>query len=251
MKKDLYRECELKFRIKSNDQENKLLELIHKEGYIFNANVIETDFILDTKERLCKQSSLLFRIRNRIDIKSKKNSVFITIKIKGKSNEFQDNYEIEFSPQDVSNENIDLAIDVLVKITGISIVKTDLMGDNLQNILRHLFQVGFSNYEIMQKKRKYYIGSFSQITLDKFPNNIGSYIEIEAINEDNLYKTVQLLGLKMDEMEKRNYGKLILETNKKNCIFEDAIFWDDHTEKYINVDRFMLYVIGDCNRISI
>lgn len=240
MEREIYRECELKFKIKSNEEEDKLLALMNRYGYIFNADVIETDFIMDTAERLCKQNHILFRIRNRINTNNIQNNVvLVTIKIKGNSDEFQDNYELEFTPNGINNKNIDYAIDVIKKMTGVQIVREDFAGSNLKNILCRLFQIGFFKCEIIQKKRRYYVGSLSQITLDRFPDNNGSYLEIEADNEDGLYDTVRLLGLKVEDMENSNYGKLLLETNKKNCVFDDEVFWDANTGKYINVDKFI------------
>ncbi len=92
MNGELYRECELKFKISNQEVENDLYKLILEKGYTYYKTVLQTDFILDTKDYSCKDSNLLFRIREEMDTNNKNSVWIITIKIKGRSKDFQDNY---------------------------------------------------------------------------------------------------------------------------------------------------------------
>lgn len=220
MNNDLYRECELKYKIQNKAVKNEKLELMLENGYIFSSEVIETDYIFDTKEYLCKKNNLIFRMRNKMDIKSKSSFLVFTLKIRGMSNSFQDNYEIEFHSQNMNKQNIKLMIGMLQKKVGIELREKFFWENSAENILFYLRSSGFSECGIMQKKRSYYIGNNSLITFDVFPNTIGTYLEIEASNENDLFKIVEMLKLKKTELEKRNYGQLILKMNSK-IVFED------------------------------
>jgi adenylate cyclase class IV len=77
-----------------------------------------------------------------------------------------------------------------------------------------------------QKKRREYVLDNTKIMIDKFPKNIGKYLEIETKNPKKLLKIVDMLRLDKNKVEKRNYGEIIKdnqkgvsEEKKRVCIF--------------------------------
>ena len=52
-----------------------------------------------------------------------------------------------------------------------------------------------------------------------FLKKITNTLEIETYNEGDLKEVTELLGLSADNLEKRNYGQLILEKSDGNCFF--------------------------------
>lgn len=221
---NLYRECELKYKIENDEIKSEKTILILKNGYNFSGEVIETDFIFDTKEYLCKKSHLLFRVRKENNLENNNSFILFTLKIKGISDNFQDNYEIEINSRNPCIYNMKLLIYELQKRIGIKLLEKVFLEKSIKNILLYLQVSGFLEYSIMQKKRSYFIGANSLITFDVFPDPMGTYLEIEATNENDLYKVVEMLKLDKMNMEKKNYGQLILNRNKMIVFNDKNIF---------------------------
>lgn len=243
MNGQLYRECELKFKISNQKVENDLYKLILEKGYTYYKAVLQTDFILDTIDYSCKDSNLLFRIREEMDTNSKNSVWIITIKIKGRSKNFQDNYEIEFPVDGLENIKHDLVVDVLKGTTSIKLSSHIFRCNNVENLIYDLIQTGFSEYSVMQKKRSYYKGSNSNVMFDIFPEPIGKFLEIETFNEHDLYETVKLLNLRQEEMEQRNYGKIVLDKNRY-CIFESEFTMRTRVGKNVDFYKFIMNVVN-------
>lgn len=243
MNNGLVRECELKYKIQNTNIGHTLLDDILNNEFIFLGNCIQTDFILETRKHLCRKNNLLFRIRQEVDPISKNIFLLITLKIKGMSKDFQDNYEIEYRPMDsVIDQNLFLVINELESKTKIKLSPDYLFGCSFEKILSYLFKSGFSEYGVLQKKRRYYKKNNVLITIDVFPDIIGTFLEIEASNENDLYKTVDLLNLRRKEMERRNYGKIILE-KYKICIFQEHLFMNSDTKQSLEFNAFMNLVM--------
>ena len=219
MNNSMRRECELKYKILNEEVKNKLYKIIRQNGYTCSKSVLQTDIILDTNEYLCKKNNILFRFREEVDINTKDVFFLVTIKIKGISKEVQDNYEIEFIIDGYYNKSHDLAINELEKVTLTKLPSDIFVDKSIENIIFRLFESGFIKYSILQKKRKYYKGNGSPIMFDVFPDSIGMFLEIESSNVNELYNTIELLDLRREKMEKRTYGKIVLEKNQM-CVFD-------------------------------
>lgn len=218
----VYRECELKYKINNPKERLFFINKLIINNFKFLNNVIETDFYIDTNERILKKNKALFRIRVSINQSKLQYEIFITVKTKGTSSEFQDNEEIEFLSIDNNNENCARIIERLMLLSGIQVYNSDLSGVSIKNILLNLNNRGFLVQEVLQKKRQYYYNnSISKVSFDEFPNHIGTYLEIEAQQYAQLMKTISILGLSLNQMEKRNYGQLIFEKGIQYCLFEE------------------------------
>lgn len=245
------RECELKYKINEADYSGFGAKL-ERLGFFYKKKVVETDFIFDTEDRVCRTAGMLFRIRVESDCNECWSHTWVTVKIKGKSDiankkrntplktiTFQDNVEIEFDVCNVNEEEINLCINYLKDITGKSFTPNDFMNCSLCQLTQRIFAHGFSHLEILQKKREYYNKKQVNVCIDCFSQKDSKYIEIETYNEDDLKEVTELLDLSADNLEKRNYGQLILESSGGNCFFCEKIIYDQHNRKIISVDDLL------------
>lgn len=237
------KECELKLKLESINDELRIMEKLNSLDYFIESEKLETDFIIDTVNHELKNRKILFRVRN-INIDDKFLIVF-TVKIKGDSKDFQDNLEIETYSNDIIVENIEKMIKILTKQTNKFIDSNIFYMSDIENILEILHSNGYILTEIMQKKRLEYKGAFSNVCVDNFPNNIGTFLEIEANCEENLYKTIDLLKINEKNLEKRNYGKIIRNVMKDNkiCIFNDYLLIDEKEKKWLPIRKLKKYLI--------
>lgn len=232
------RECELKYRV-NNDEHSSIEQKLSELGFFFQRNIVETDFIFDTEDRLCRNSNMLFRLRIETDGEKQRSRTLVTVKNKKRNSlivdskninyritAFQDNSEIEFNAYNPDEKEVSFCIDCLEKVTGYSISKDDFMEQSLLRLMHNFFAKGFTHLEILQKKRTYYNRSNINICLDFFPEGNGKFIEIETYNETDLYDVVELLGMSSDNLESRNYGEIILENSDGKCFFHDKIIFD-------------------------
>ena len=226
MSKELFRECELKLRIESVQRQEELISVLNNLGYSQSNDITPTDYIVDTVDNSCKENNILFRVRSNIDVE--KGKIIFTVKIKGDSEKFQDNLEIEVDSCCVDYEQVELLISVIKNSIGIELPKNIFSFTQMPLITKALYNLGFINCSLMQKKRKEYKGKISKVTFDIFPSPIGTYLEIESNNEEMLFETVHLLGLEDKKLEKRNYGQITKELarDKRFIIFNNLLFVD-------------------------
>lgn len=127
MSKLYQNECEIKIRIENQQSINKYKEKLLKLGFCLFENHIETDFIPDTEEFLCKKKNIVLRYRVK---ESNTKSFLLTLKVKRNNERFQDNLEIEYSSDEydsvkhdeinkILKENIDIQIPKLIFIKKI------------------------------------------------------------------------------------------------------------------------------------
>lgn len=217
------RECELKYKLQNEEHKKQLVDTLVSLGFSKAFKVFESDFILDTESRQCRMNSFLFRIRYEMDLLNGLSRIIYTFKIKKKSTIIQDNCEIEFDSRSKSYKDLEIVVQELYRITGISLTAQDFLISNIVDIIHHLSLCGFSHCEVMQKKREHYTNEIVQVEFDSFPNNVGLYMEIEAYSEEELLSMVTALNINIKDMENRNYGQIILENNNGMCIYDDKI----------------------------
>lgn len=196
------RECELKYKIESKLEKIRLIEKIKNLGFKFRSDNLESDYTPDVEGFLCRENGMMLRFRV---LEGTQNDVLITLKIKGKGKDFQDNYEIETLFSEFDTEKFNQINDKLFEATKFRIPPQ----------IRDLKSI-----------KEYVDNDGKKITIDEFPGDIGQFLEIETAIPEELYEVVQMLGLDMDNLEKRNYGEIIKEKQKKlpeqerrTCIF--------------------------------
>ena len=205
------RECEIKFKIKNVNEEQEIRKLLEKSGFIKKEKCLLTDYMLDTVERICRKKQFLFRVRNEYTYSKPMSTIYFTSKTKNKDAELQDNCEIEFSLSDKTENIIESLVIEVANNAGIKLNTKIFFLQDITSIIRELYNCGFCNIDIIKKERTDYVGEYAKISIDKFYDSIGTYLEIECQNKIDLYNTVALFNLDTSRLEKRNYGQLILE----------------------------------------
>lgn len=77
--------------------------------------------------------------------------------------------------------------------------------------------------------------------IDIFVNAAGVHtenVDFWSVTSDE-YDRVMNINLSSDNLEKRNYGQLILEKSGGNCFFCEKIIYDQHNRKIISVDDLL------------
>lgn len=219
------RECEVKYKLQSLLEEIKFIEKMENLGFEFNSNNLESDYTPDVKGFLCKKNGIMLRFRV---LEGTDNDVLLTLKIKGMGNEFQDNYEIETLFSNFDETKFHQINEKLYNATKCKLSPDVKELKDIDSIIKYLKENSFTEHRMFtQKKRKEYIdGNRRKITIDEFPRNIGKYLEIETESPEELFKVVQSLGLKKEQVETKNYGEIIKEKQntlpeeqRRTCIF--------------------------------
>jgi adenylate cyclase class IV len=124
------RECELKYKIINKEFENNVLKKIEKEGFVLKSQNLESDFVPDVEDFLCRKNNLMLRFRV---IEGTDNDTLLTLKIKRINTNFQDNYEIEYKFSDFLKNKITFnkINDILYKFVG---KRIPIEINNLDNI---------------------------------------------------------------------------------------------------------------------
>ena len=221
------RECELKFSITSDEEERALVKKMESLGFSHKSHNLESDYTPDVQGFLCRENGLILRFRvQEGDIPD----VLITLKISGKSKEFQDNYEVEYYTSRFDAEKLKTINAYLKQAAGHTLPNGINNLNDIQSLRKLLANNGFTEHRMLsQKKRSVYESNEAKIAIDEFPKGIGKYIEIEANTPEELFAAAANLGLDKDNAEKRNYGEIIKdkqktlpENEKRTLIFDNV-----------------------------
>lgn len=235
IKENLYRnELELKFKIRDFDEYESYKSKLKNSNLKYISTSIETDFTPDTQDFLCKKENIMLRYR----ILSDKNYL-LTLKIKQKNSNVQDNLEIEYYSHSLNFSKHNEINKVLLESIGIEIPIINLMGNNIaENVMEIatvLYDIGFTTCRMLsQKKRTLYKSTDESVCFDTFPDSLGTYMELESFYTENLNKLVDLISPSMSQLEEKNYGKLIqsfMEENGRTGLEKRVCVFDKELEK--------------------
>jgi len=214
-----FHECELKFYFKNEKELDSLVSLCEKHGYIFNKNVVETDYIFDTKSKKLKRTKTLLRLRLSETIDCQE--ILLTLKTTGPADDFQDCIEYEISSSNMQQSNLESIIEITKEKTGALLPEDILRTSNLEDIVKTFIEVGLFPVSVLQKKRKEFVGNTAKILFDKFPVIDGFFVEFESDSKEKLFQSIRELGINTSSADKRNYGQIIasLTNNKTILVF--------------------------------
>lgn len=232
------RECEIKYLI--SDVGNIITE-IKKHGFDYSKTVVETDLMIDTKDRIVYKNKALFRLRIESNASEEMCKQIFTLKSKkGMNNNIQDNIEIEFELGQKGTEYDEL-IEKLYMITNKRIILDNI---SLKDTIIYLQRVGFDYIEILQKKRLYFTCGDCMICVDRFYTENGDYMEIETSDENRLWEIVDLFHLDRCKAEPRNYGELFLRPNDGKCYYPEKIIYISDEKRYYSADDLLNTLIS-------
>lgn len=209
------RECEVKFKISSKKDYNKLYAVVQKERFIYQGFQLETDFIPDTKEFLCRANGLLLRFRG-IKKEDGTEDILLTLKRKlNNKNGFKDAQEFQYLFSQINNEVFFEIQKTLQRDTGIKLAYAVHHYSDLAALRTYLAEIGLKKLRILlQKKRAIFSRDNVYITFDTLPGKLGMYMEIEANSPSKLWKIVNLFGVQKNDVITKSYGDIMKEGQK-------------------------------------
>lgn len=213
------RECELKYKIKSENELLLIKEKLSSLNFKFIDECIETDYTVDTEDGKCKKNNLILRFRE--VNKENASKLIMTLKIKGKNTKIQDNIEIESELKSINEKNLSEFNVYLKKYIGYEMPIYIKKLCSIKEVVIFMRNEGFKKCRMLsQKIRIKYKKDNIIISFDKFPNGVGQFLELETLTPSELFKIAKEIGLKNVELEKNNYGKIIIEKSKSRvCVF--------------------------------
>lgn len=225
------RECEIKYALHNATEKDRFKDYLEKHGFVAEEVRLETDYIPDTPDFLCRKNNLLLRFRNIKKLKN--NDILITLKI-GKTNiqGFQDAYEIQYYFSDINKELFDKINERLRSATGISLPIQVHKYKSIEALRNYLFDIGFPSLRTyIEKKRTEYSKRDIHVTFDLFPEKIGNYLEIETQTPEELKRMIEVLKLNPNRLELRDYGDIVKakkeglpEEEKRTAVFKEKHF---------------------------
>lgn len=203
------RECEIKFAILSTKQEHHIQNILKENGFLAKEEQLETDYIPDTSDYLCRKNNILLRFRK---IKTHtKTDILLTLKI-GKTNiqGFQDAHELQYYFSNI-HKNIFTKINkILKKLTNTTLPFYIHTFKKINPLKIYLKKIGFPSLRTyIEKKRTIYFKDDINVTFDVFPENIGKYLEIETQSPYKLKLMINLLQLPKNQLELKDYGDIV------------------------------------------
>lgn len=222
------RECELKFAIKDNNEKKNVINKLNRLGFKLLSKNIETDYTPDVENFICKENGLILRFRIE---DGETHRILLTLKVAKENCEFQENYELEFYFDEFDQIKFKLLNQLLYKYVKIRIPKKIIHKKSISDIRELLKEKGFVKQRtLIQKKRSEYRLNNIKITIDEFPANIGTYLEIETSTNSTIKKAVKLLELDSTKAINKKYGKIIKEKQanlpeekRGICVFTEIV----------------------------
>jgi len=222
------RECEIKLALLDDLEIQKIKKRLLAIGFVPGEEQLESDFIPDTKDFLCRKSNLLLRFR-RVQ-KKKSEDILLTLKI-GKTTVagFQDARELQYNFSAVQPDIFARINEILKAATGIELPDKIHSFHNLSDLRVFLAELGFPALRTMiEKKRTIFTTDNFVVTFDVFPQNIGQYLEIEASTPEDLKVMIAKLKLPQDRLETRDYGDIVKskkshlsDTEQRTAVFDN------------------------------
>lgn len=210
--KSIINECEAKFLLP--DKNLKLNTILKKRANCIKHIGVEDDLVVDTKSSLLKSLGIILRFR----FSQNKKSPIFTIKFKRLRGIIKKDIEIE---KTLSKNNIKFLEPVneflsALGLQKIPFTKISYFNDN-DKLSLFLKKAGYSKtrMRIQKERSELKINNLGNLCIDRLPQKIGNFIEIESTSEDKLEKLIDFLGLNLEKRISKDYGKIVIEHNKR------------------------------------
>ncbi len=209
------RECEVKFALYGQETLLKFQSILLNNHFIAAPEQLETDFLPDTEDFLCRQNNLLLRFRQ---VRNEtKDDILLSLKI-GKTNKkgFQDARELEYYFSNINYDIFKAINTILEQTTKHTLPETIHSFQDLRQLQSFLGIISFPALRIfIEKKRTQYSKGTNHVTFDTFPKDIGTYLEIETRTPEELDYMIALLQLPKDQLELRDYGDIVKDAQRE------------------------------------
>lgn len=206
------REVEIKVELQSAEEARALYDTALSVGFALEGDQTELDFVPDTPGYTCRKKGLLLRFRQvrRPDAPPR---LLITLKIKNSASRYvQDTEELQFYIGE---------IDAMPMLAKINAVLNESVHFTLPSALLEIvdFATAYrlavedlgltARRALVEKHRRTLRRGTSELSLDIFPEPIGSFVELETHTPDELWALVDELKLRYAPLDARYYGDIV------------------------------------------
>lgn len=214
------RECELKFQLDSAARALDLTErLLELDGSAYIGSREELDCVVDSDNYAMRAAGVLLRHRV-VSCRGTASELF-TLKIAAPNvsdgkQRFQDHEEIEFEADGSENavRTSNFISKEVHRLAGLSVEAPHSPIGTRAWLTSLRAQLGPLRVRaLIQKRRSVYRGDGWEVCLDRFPEPMGSFAEIETADPATLLRLAKQLGLASEASDARTYGKILGELN--------------------------------------
>lgn len=207
------RECEIKFKLNSKKEIGRVLSILNKEGFVNKGTQLETDYVPDSVDFLCRKNNIIFRLR--LIKKNKSSDILLTLKIDNSSDKgFKNAIEYEYFFSKINYLIFKKVKKLLLNKINISLAPEIHKYKDLDGIIQYTKKIGLVKIRtLVQKKRTSFKRGEEVVTLDEFPDKVGNFMEIETTTPRSLNKLINLFKIPIDKIDVRNYGTIVKEYN--------------------------------------
>jgi adenylate cyclase class IV len=206
------REVEIKVELQSDEQAQELHDLALSVGFIEGDNRTELDFVPDTSDYACREAGLLLRVRQ-VQRPETPPRMLITLKIKNQAmHDIQDSEELQFYIGDSDAKPIFAKINAVLEQGAHFALPPTLLKVADFPAAYHLLVEDLeltSRRAFVEKRRRTLHRGTSELSLDIFPEPIGSFLELETRTPDQLRTLVDELKLTDAPLDARYYGDIV------------------------------------------
>jgi adenylate cyclase class IV len=219
-------EVEAKFRLgKDFSSLRNARKQVLGQGFFLIEKRIETDFLPDTADGSLKKNKLLLRFRYIETLLERR--WLLTLKKRNENTELLDFEEIETELANISQPTLVHINKILEETVGINLEGSILKPKSLNEVMKLVAKLGLGAVRILlDKYREEYAKDSTRITLDYFPDGMGSFLEVETHSENDTKQVYALLGFAKNKVITTDYGDLLKEhkshltdAERRNSVF--------------------------------
>lgn len=226
------REIEVKFKLKNTNEVESVIDRLLYFGFVPQTPRYELDYSLDTPDWSCRRNGLVLRFRQ-IKTEDQNPIIRLTLKEKRNGSIYQDNDETEFDLSDPVSDAQKHVQERLFTVTGLRLPDAIFSSITFADVIKLAQAAGFKRHRILlEKHRREFSLPHKKVnaTIDVFPDDMGTYLEIEAYNPNALEECTRRLSLNDYEIELLDYGEILKrhkqtlpETQQRTAVFDNAI----------------------------
>jgi len=216
-----FHECEIKYRLPTGRDQRRIEWQAKQLGFVCEGTQVETDFLPDTEDFLCRQNNLLLRFRRFRS--GSDGDILLTLKVKGHATTFQEHFELEYKFSLINEKIFNQINDILRQATSRTLPITihDFDANHFEQLIAEIKTVFPAHRILLEKQRTTYTRKDGHMLFDLLPEGIGHYLEIEASSPEKLKRIVDdlnLTGLYVEPLDNGN----ILKRHKQGLPDQEA-----------------------------
>ncbi|MEK7152751.1 MAG: CYTH domain-containing protein [Patescibacteria group bacterium] len=202
-------EYELKFKVGSDRTSIPAArKRLQEAGFVPGARAIETDYLPDTPDDVCKKAKMLLRFRQVEGTNARE--LLLTLKIRQADNGILHFHEYEtdlYSPDPTIIATIN---NLLQSQVGLRLNESVVQAKTLDEVREAVKSLGLTKHRILLSKyRENFSLGDDNATIDYFPDGMGLYVEFESHSAVALHQSIKSAEFDASTSINTDYGDLL------------------------------------------